>query len=299
VSDLLLVATDGGRTATSALGFAASYAEAEGAAVEIIAVVEPLSELPMPLPHREELEHAHARGVAERVREHLRQAVGPVDWPIHVRLGRAAPAICQAASARRASMIVLGIDGRKGDGDSTAVELVHLSEIPVFVARDSKVLRTAVVGIDFRPSSVRAAKQALQLVGSQGVLHLVHVEPSLDFPAASVWDWSGCYEFAVAQGFDRLGGDLRSLGATDVRTMTRVGDPVIELLQSAEELDADLLAIGSDGYMCNGRAVVGRVARRIMMDPPLSVLATPVLATYEGTVIDVSSIRSLAEPLMT
>ncbi len=299
MAHVILVATDGGRTATSALKFAATFAATEGAAVEIIAVVEPLSDLPMPLPHREELEHANARGVAERVREHVRQAIGPVDWPVHVRLGRSAPAICEAANARGANMIVLGMDGRKADANATAVELVHLSEIPVFVARDPRVPRTAVVGIDFRPPSVRAAQEALRLVGPEGVLHLVHVEPSLDFPAASVWDWSGCYECAVSQGFATLVAELEAMGANDVRTVSRAGDTVTELLMAAEELDADLLAIGSDGYICNGRVVVGRVARRLMVEPPLSLLATPVLTTSEGTVVDVAAIRPQREPAVT
>lgn len=297
--DLVLVATDGGRTATNALEFAAAYADAKHVAIEVVAVVEPLSDLPMPLPHREELEHAHARGVAERVRERLRQVVGPVDWPVHLRLGRPAPAICQTASARRAGMIVLGLDGRKDDGNSSAVELVHLSEIPVLVARGPAVPRAVLVGVDFRPSSVRAARQALGLVGPHGVLHLVHVEPSLDFPAASVWDWTGWYGSAVSKGFEQLVAELESLGATDVRTQTRTGDPVVELLHAAAELHVDLLAIGGDGYICNGRAVVGRVARRLMADPPLSLLATPVRTTSDGTVVHVSSARAVPEPVTT
>jgi nucleotide-binding universal stress UspA family protein len=289
VSDLVLVATDGGRAAASALRFAVAYAEAENVDIEIIAVVEPLSELPMPLPHRDELEQAHARGVAERVTEHLRDVVGPVDWPMHVRLGRPAPAICQAALARGARMVILGVDGRKGEENTTQVELLHLTETPVFVAREARLPRIAVVGIDFRPSSLRAAREALRLVGPDGTLHLAHVQPSLDFPAASVWDWRHCYEDAVDAGFEKLVADLRARGARNLHTHRRIGDAADELVVLAEELEADLLAVGSDGYICNGRVVVGRVARRLIVAPPLSLLATPVLTTTEGIVTDVSA----------
>jgi nucleotide-binding universal stress UspA family protein len=286
VSDLVLVATDGGRTAASALRFAAAYAEAEKVGVEIISVVEPLSELPMPLPHRTELEQAHAQGVAERVREQLRDVVGPVDWPVHVRLGRPAPAICQAATARRASMIILGLEGRPLEGNTTAVELLHLAETPVYVATEARIPRTAVVGIDFRPSSLRAALEALRLVGPDGTLHLVHIQPSLDFPAASVWDWEDRYQGAVETGFERLMADLRQRGARNLHAHTRAGDPAADLLALAEELEADLVAIGSDGYICHGRVVVGRVARRLILDPPLPLLATPVVTVCEGDETD-------------
>jgi nucleotide-binding universal stress UspA family protein len=284
VPDLVLVATDGGRAAASALRIAASYAEAEGVAVEVMAVVEPLSELPMPLPHRDELEQAHSRGMADRVREQLRDVIGPTGWPVYVRLGRPAPAIFQAATERGASLVILGVEPRKPDGNTTAVELLHLVDIPVLVAREGKVPRTAVVGVDFRPSSLRAAREAVRLLGPSGTLHLVHIQPSLDFPAASVWDWGDCYEGAVSVGFDRLMTELGdALATVTTRTHTRAGDPATELLELVEELDADLLAIGSDGYACNGRVVVGRVARRLVADPPVALLAMPVCSATDAS----------------
>lgn len=281
MTDLVLVATDGGRMTARALQLAAEHAAKDDMAIEVVAVVEPFSDLPMPLPHREELEQAHARGVAERVREHLRDAVGPVAWPIHVRPGRPAPAICQAAGARRAGLVVLGLDGPKSDGNSTALELLHLIDVPMIVARDPKLPRVAVAGIDFSPSALRAAQEAARLMVPDGVLHLVHVEPSLDFPAALVWDWSERYGSAVSAAFDAMVGDIAAHTSGKIQTHVRTGDPVTELLHVAEELGAQLLAIGSDGYICNGRAVVGRVARRIVNEAPLSILATPVRMVSE------------------
>lgn len=285
--DPLLVATDGGRTAASALRFAAAYADAEGLPVEVVSVVEPLSDLPMPLPHREELEQAHARGVADRVREHLRDVVGPVDWPIHVCRGRPAPSICQEARARSARMVVLGVD-RKSDGNSTAVELLHLAEKPVLIVREAAVPRSALVGIDFRGSSLRAAHEAARLIGRGGTIHLVHVKPSLDFPAASVWDWGDCYECAVETGFEKLAADLRERGAGEVTSHIASGDPVAEVLQLAESLEVGLLAIGSDGYICNGRVVVGRVARRLISEATVAVLATPVATNLDRPLGDLA-----------
>ncbi len=286
MAEPLLIATDGGRTAASALRFAAAFAEIEGVPVEVVSVVEPLSELPMPLPHRDELENAHALGVAARVREHVRDVVGPVDWPVHVRLGRPAPAICNAARARHAGMVVLGVDASTPEGMSTAIELLHLAETPVFIARDGALPTSALVGIDFRTAAVDAARAALRIVGPNGQLHLAHVSPSMDFPAASVWDWGGCYRCAVEDGFNSLVAELKAGGARSVTCHTVTGDPVDELLQLSDELDVGLLAFGSDGYICNGRVVVGRVARRLIAEARTAILATPVAAGIESRLSD-------------
>ena len=289
MNDPILVATDGGRGAIGALKLAARCATEAGVPVEVVSVVEPLSDLPMPLPHRDELENAHAQGVAEKVRQEVRDTVGPVDWPIHVRLGRPAPAICTIARERGARMVIVSVESEDPqDGNATAVELLHLAEKPVLVARGSEVPRSVAVGIDFRPSSVRAAEQAIMLLGAGGRVHLVHVKPSLDFPAASVWGWGPCYQCAVDGAFDRLVEHLRSQGGADVERHCRGGDPVEQLMASVEELGVDMLAIGSDGYICNGRVVVGRVARRLLAISPVPVLATPVSTSLDGPFASVS-----------
>lgn len=289
----VLVATDGGSEAVHALQFAAAYAASENVPVEVVSVVAPLSDLPMPLPHRDELEHAHAQGVADTVRQHLRDIVGPVTWPIHVSLGRPAPSICTTARQRAARMVILGVASPGPEGNDTALELLHLAEKPVLVARSGRLPENAVVGIDFRSSSIRTAELALRLVRPGGRLHLVHVKPSLDFPAASVWDWGPCYECAVEGGFDELAARLAE-GGKEVTWETRAGVPAEVLTAVAEDRDADLLAIGSDGYICNDRVVVGRVAREILTRSPLPVLATPVTTHMEGGVTDLARIESVA-----
>lgn len=278
----LLVATDGGGLAMSALGFAATYSAEHGVPVEVVAFVAPLSDLRMPLPHRVELEQAHARGVDEGIRGCIRDTVGPVDWPIHVRLGRPAPVVATVARERNARMILLAADsGRDGD-DSVSIELLHLADQPVLVGHGGTLPRTAVVGIDFSTASVRAAEAAASLVGPAGAIHLVHVTPSLDFPAASVWGWEPCYAFAVAGAFDQLVRKVATLGPGTVERHDRAGDTVEELRAAVDELDADLLAVGSDGYMCDGRAIVGRVARKLLAGPATAVLAMPVVTAITG-----------------
>ena len=286
----VLVATDGGDEAVHALQFAAAYAAAEDVPVEVVSVVAPLSDLPMPLPHRQELEHAHAQNAAEAVRSHLRDIVGPVTWPIHVNLGRPAPAICTIARKRAACMVILGVASPDTEGNETALELLHLAEKPVLVARSGRLPKAAVVGIDFRPSSVQTAQLAGTLLRPGGTLHLVHVKPSLDFPAASVWDWGPCYECAVEGGFDDLATHL-SAGGTEVTWETRVGEPARVLIEVATERASDLLAIGSDGYICNDRVVVGRVARELLSGAPVPVLATPVTTRVQGDFADLPSVR--------
>ncbi len=292
--DPLLVATDGGRSADGALELAAAYSAAHGVPVEVVSFVESLRDLPMQLPHRAELEQAHAHGIADSVREHVRNSVGPVDWPIHVKLGRPAPAICTTARARNARMILLGVDSKQGQGNEIAVELLHLAEKPVLVTQGGGIPRDAVIGVDFSASSVAAAEEAARLVGPGGRIHLVHVKPLLDFPAASVWGWGPCYECAVDGALDTLARRLTELGAGEVKRHNRCGDPAEELMTAVEELGSGLLAIGSDGYICNGRVVVGRVARKILAEASCAVLAMPVVTSLEGPFPGLDSAPHLA-----
>lgn len=290
MKDPVLVATDGGSEAAHALQFAAAYAQLEDVPVEVVSVVAPLSDLPMPLPHREELEQAHAQGVADAVRQNLRDTVGPVDWPIHVCLGRPAPAICTTARQRSARMVLLGTACTKAGGNDTAVELLHLAEKPVLVAREGRLPSSAVVGIDFRASSLRAAHLALRMLRPGGTVHLLHVKPSLDFPAASVWDWSHCYTCAVEGGFHDLMARFEESGI-ELTSEVRAGDPAEVLMAVAEERGAGLLAIGSDGYICNDRVVVGRVARTVLSRSPVPVLATPVTTRVEGDLTSLTAVE--------
>lgn len=288
MKDPVLVATDGGQEGAHALKLAAAYATAEDVPVEVVSVVTPLSDLPMPLPHRAELEQAHAQGVADAVRRHLREIVGPVDWPIHVSLGRPAPAICTTARRRSAHLVILGVAGPQSDGNDTALELLHLAEKPVLVARAGRLPTNVVVGIDFRASSLRTADLARRMLRPGGTLHLVHVKPSLDFPAASVWNWGSCYECAVEGGFDELAERLAN-GSAEVTWETRAGDPAEVLMSVASDRGSDLLAIGSDGYICNNRVVVGRVAREILGSSPVPILATPVTTLMDGELAELSA----------
>ena len=273
--DPVLVAIDGSRAAAPALRLAAAYAEREGVPVEVVSVVSPLADVPVHLPHKEELEQAHGRGVAERIQAQLLDAVGDVEWPLHVQVGRPAAAICQVARDRSASLIILGPTRPDPEGGETALEVIQLADRPVLNTHDGALPSVAVVGIDFRSGSVCAALEALRLIGPKGRLHLVHVRPRLDFPAAVVWSWGATYSAEVASGFARLESTLKEAGAGDITTRTVDGHPADALAAVSAELKADLLAVGSDGYMFRGRVVVGRVAQRLVREAPLAVLAIP------------------------
>ena len=271
----LLVATDGGRSAGHAMHFAAGLAERTGAAVEVVAVMESLAAGPVDLPHREELEKAYARGVAERVTAQLNEELGDVSWPTHLRVGRPAAVIAEVARERDASFILLAMDGERSECHPTGTELIQLCDRPILHVKGPELPKTAVVGIDFRESSLEAAHAAAGLVGPEGTVHLVHVQPRLDFPAAMVWDWSECYGTEVADGFRRLREALAATGFGRVEEHVGDGDPATELIRYARAVDADLLAIGGDGYLFRGRILMGRVAQQLVREATVTVLTTP------------------------
>jgi nucleotide-binding universal stress UspA family protein len=68
-----------------------------------------------------------------------------------------------------------------------------------------------------------------------------------------------------AEGLDYLQGLTRQCGGvSDVECAVRFGDPVVEILREAEELDADLIAVTTEGRSALGRTVLGSVAEQIV-----------------------------------
>ena len=66
-------------------------------------------------------------------------------------------------------------------------------------------------------------------------------------------------------------------GAGDVEYVVRFGDPVTEIVREAEEFDADLIAVTTEGRSAVGRALLGSVAEQVMRKA-----AAPVIVMRPG-----------------
>lgn len=131
------------------------------------------------------------------------------------------------------------------------------------------------VGVDGSSRERKVLDEAIALAKSRGAtLHLVRaMMVPVSIPTA-VWTLQGddFSQFLVEHGdkeieltAERIPAELRG------STKTRLGQPADVLVEVAEELDADLVVIGSHGYGGIDR-VLGTTAAKVVNRAPCSVM---------------------------
>lgn len=281
----VLVGCDGDPSSLPALYAAGALARRDGAAVRVVTAVSavpvyaPSLEITFPPP---ELEKARYAAQRERVRRLVERVAGTPDaWPIELIPGPVAPVLVDAAHAAHAGRIAVGLGKHRFidrvTGGESAIQVAHLADVPVFaVAPDVIDLpRRAVVAVDFSPSSVRAAREAMALLGETGTLTLVHVRPALEARVDAPPGWRELYAEGVEAWFARLREQLAAPAGITVQTVTRDGEIVRELLAAADAADAELIAVGSHGYGAIERMLLGSVSTALVRGAHCSVLVAP------------------------
>jgi nucleotide-binding universal stress UspA family protein len=285
----VLLATDG-RTRTDAPAVAARLlAERLGAPVHVLAVLVPLPaytyEAPV-LPPGYEAERKYE--VAARVRTRLAPVLGaPERWTLETGYGSPARVIADVAREREAALIVVGTGGHRAIdrlfGEEVSLQVVRHASTPVLAVAPELAapIRRAVVAVDFSAASVRAAETALALLDAgadaPAQLTLVHVrspvEDRLPIPLA----WAAEYDASVGAMFARLRDLLRPHARPDVTIETRVrtGPVVDRLLEAADEVGAELVAVGTQGPGWVERLLVGSVATETLRRAGRTVLVAP------------------------
>jgi nucleotide-binding universal stress UspA family protein len=293
----VLVATTGRERVALPLVVAERVALRLGAPPRALAVLEPMPVYGRPDVDAAARELARAEAVYDRLRDEVTREVG-APWPTQVALGPIAPTTAAIAAERRARVVVMEIDHRtedraRDDGGEVeaALQVLRCGATPVLAAGPDAdgIFRRAAVGVDFSPASTRAAALALRLLAPGGMLSLVHVEPRLELsePAWDAWDTRA--RPLVRALLQRLAVELPNASPladgprTDRRDVmigcvTLVGDPATELIEYAERVGADLVAVGAHGaepatatYLGNVTAnVVGLTRKRL---PAASVIA--------------------------
>jgi nucleotide-binding universal stress UspA family protein len=141
--------------------------------------------------------------------------------------------------------------------------------------------RSAIVGVDFGPASLRAARAALDILepgtaANPSALRLVYVDRT-GFEGSRE-DTAGeaiIRELGVSAAFERLVKDLAAPPTVHVDSVVRRGDVARELLALADESDADLVVVGSLRHERIERWILGSVTTEIVRDGRRSVLVIP------------------------
>jgi nucleotide-binding universal stress UspA family protein len=171
----------------------------------------------------------------------------------------------------------------------TVDRVVRSAQCPVLVVRASPALpavRTVLVGVDFSSASRRAAAAAaavLDAIDPNGRLVLVHgLHVPIDYAAmgASPQLVTGNFADRQQQATRMLADFAAELTGhrLTVESIVTAGHPVAVIEDTAREVQADLLALGTVGRSGLGHLLMGSVAERILHRatvPVLTVRACP------------------------
>jgi universal stress protein E len=265
-----------------------------GSRVSAVQVLD-TSDLPLPTPlpaaftfARELIGDAPYAEDARARRKQFSDWLGrPNDWPVHVSLGAAAYQIVRYAESQGAALIVLGLRHHgiidRVLRDETTLTVARIARGAVLGVREKLhgLPHRVVVGIDFGPASIRAARAALDVLARgpslEGVvLRLVYVDRSgVDGAHEDSAGEALIKRLGVEAAFEQLVRELEAPPGIRVECVVRHGAAATELLSCAEESRSDLIAVGSLRHERLERWILGSVTTEIIRDGRCSVLVIP------------------------
>lgn len=250
------------------------------------------SGIPAPLPYAFGLardligDKPYEADVQARRRQFTHWLGKEVEWPVRVEVGTPASEILKYAESRRAGLIVLGLR-RHGMvdrvlRDETTLNVAQRGRSAVFgVAPTLHGLpHQAIVGVDFGPASVRAARAALDVLAASAsqeepaILRLVYVERRAEVRENTRGE-GVIARLGVEAAFQELIRELPPLAHVRIEPSIRHGAPAEELLAYAEEVGADVIAVGSLRHERLERWLLGSVTTAVVRDGRCSVLVIP------------------------
>jgi nucleotide-binding universal stress UspA family protein len=267
----VLFPTDLSPASEAAFAHARVVAEAFGARLTVFHAIE----IPWPVYAREGAEHdAELRARwAEKAQAAIDQRFPPGAAPREVvlRTDVAAPALLvdvallELIRERRPDLVVMATHGRTGLArafiGSVTEQVVHHAGTPVLCVRPGTVspvpYRRIIVPTDLSEASGRARPWAAALAATFGAgLTAVHVPvPTAMATAADVKRFLGP---AIGERTDVL--------------VTPPGRPWSAIVQAAEQREADLIVMASNGHDSLGDHILGSTTDRVLRHAPCAVL---------------------------
>jgi len=281
----ILVATDGTKSAESALRAAATMARHAEAEVVVLSVLEGLplvaGDYGMIIPPID-TDETRRQALLGRVRDQLNAlGSGTAGWKIEIRDGDPATTIARAASELAARVIILGLGHHdlfdRIFGGETTIHTLRHTKIPVLAVPPefTQLPRRVVVAMDFSAASVRAARKALSLIDTATMVYLVHVAPVMELQPEAFAAWMAMFGEGIGPAFDRVKAEIGLPASITVETVTRNGKPSREVLDFARSTQADLIVTGSRTTKLVDRLLVGSTATGLLRGAQCAVLAVP------------------------
>ncbi len=283
----LLIATDGTPQSDAAIALARLLSPGNQREVKVLTVVDH-APIPWGTVDRS-LVMDYERGLHQEAQSKAKaqlDRLGDKNWSVEVRSGDPATTIAALAKESRARIVLVGLGGHGAAarffGNETALRLIRVSHVPV-LAVDSKLRalpKRIMVAMDFRESSIEAARLALEIAAPGATVTLVHVVP---------WErkdyipepWFREHEANVGAQLTRVTGWLDQGSKCRIHQKVLYGKPGPALLACAEELDADLIVAGTHGRGILGRMLGGETVAKLVRGARRSVLVLPAAAAFQ------------------
>lgn len=281
----VLIATDGSKGAERAIELAGSLEWPEGTELRVCAVLQPVE----PIIGADWAQQEDAEELSKATLDPAAESLSHTGLNISQALMRGRPAskLVEAAEDLNADLIIVGSRGHGTIASmvlgSVSAEVSDHAPCPVLVAR-TPVLTHAILGLDGSIS----ARGAEDIVATWPIFETIPIEITTVGPMGLPWTSGLALSAAepqvgeVGETMDALATEPRGVGeaaaarlrAAGRHVSARVinGAPATELIRFAEDQQADLIVVGTHGRTGLARALMGSVARNVMLHAPCSVL---------------------------
>ena len=275
----IVVGVDGSDTAQEALRWGVGLAAALGAEVVAVHAVGLLEELHDPgVP-----EHAWRAGLRDVVETTWCAPLAKARFPHRVELrdGHPVDVLLGTADDEHAVLLVMGSRGVGANPamalGSTSLRVLQAARVPVLVVPDRRegtpptdgvALRHILVGLDRSEPSFAALELASDVAdllgGSLSVLEVIDYVPPFPLERSTAVTGKG-EEQALERAIGLLEAEVRDIRTrgVGVQVIVRSGDPAPTLLEIADDVDADLVVLGTRGRGGPADLLLGSVARTV------------------------------------
>lgn len=219
-----------------------------------------------------------------------------------IRIGKTCDVIVQVSEEKDVNLIVMG-SGEKGSEDrfqlgTTTEKVIRKADKPVWVAKKDCGDRIAKIlcPVDFSDSSRRALDNAIHLSRKfKAHLYVLNIVAPVPVDIARLKIDVETVEQSVATeqlaAFEKFFDDFEFTGV-EWSSMDRMGDPAHEILRCIDEVDADLLIMGTHGRKGINRFFMGSVTEKVIREVPCSFITTKTEDIIQLRVnTDISSIK--------
>jgi nucleotide-binding universal stress UspA family protein len=273
----LIVATAADEASRGSIHLAVELARRDGATVTAVGVLPPEAASPLsPLVPDE----SARRHLLESVRTWVGGIRGTETWAKRVAFGITSTVLAQLAGDMPGTLILLGL-GHYGRVDrlfrgETTIDVIRHANHPVLLVAPTatSLPRRIVAAVDFTPASLAAARLASTLAPPDGTLTLAHVCAFGD-AEPQPGDLASVYRAGVHANLEEATRGLRRQTDIAVDSVILHGEVAPALLEYAERVSCELIALGGHEHGFIDRILLGSVRTRVVRGAQSSVLVVP------------------------